>query len=268
MSRASRRRTYLRHIAMLVALPLVLMGTGFALFSRNLSISTTLTKPAYSSSQYIYMTYNRSVTAQSSVWLYTISPMTVINKGVTSVTAWQVKFDVPTGASAVTCPASVTCTRAGNTVTIVNGAGNGAIAAGASITFNISFTAPTNNSVLQNIITSGTLSTAFQNVAGLTVSPVAGTRTKKGKTYTYPYTFTVTNNSGQNLSAWQITATWSLTTTVASMSATVTYTTNATTLTITSTAAIANGANFVFNGSFSTTNATWTLTGVTIRGRA
>lgn len=269
MSRSSRHRTYLKHVAMLVAVPLVLTGTGFALFSQKLSINTTVAKPLYNSQQFIYMTYAKTVTAQSSVWLYSISPMTITNKGVTSITAWQVKFDVPTGASTVTCPATVTCTRAGNTVTINNGGANGTIAAGASTTFNISFTAPANNSILQNIITTGTFSTAFQNVAGLTASFTRGTRTKQGLWYNWPYNFSVVNASGQNLSAWRITATWSSTKNrVNSMQNTVTFTTNATTLTINSISAINNGVTFNFTSSLGSTNINWVLTGLVIQGRA
>ena len=213
------------------------------------------------------MTYNQSVTAQSSVWLYTISPMTVINKGVTSVTAWQVKFDVPAGSSAVTCPTSVTCTRAGNTVTIVNGGANGTIAAGATRTFSISFTAPANNSILQNIITSGTFSTTYQTLAGLTVSFMRGPSTFVSPRYFWPYTFTVTNATGQNLGGWRIRATWANANRVQSMDTTVTYTTTASQITILSTVPINNGTNFVFNATLGHTSSTWVLTGLTVQGR-
>lgn len=193
--------------------------------------------------------------------------MTITNKGVTSVTAWSIKFNVPTGVTTVTCSSTVTCTRSGVTVTVVNKAANGTIAAGASVTFTVSFTSSTAKYTLQNVIVSGTLSTTYQTIAGLTVGFVKGTVTKNGSTYTYPYTFTVTNASGQNLSAWQALCSWSSNATTSTVDSTVNYTTAAARITFTSKAALDSAANIVFNGTFTKNSSTWTISSCTIQGK-
>lgn len=193
--------------------------------------------------------------------------MTITNKGVTSVTAWSIKFNVPTGVTTVTCSSTVTCTTSGVTVTVVNKAANGTIAAGASATFTVSFTSATAKYTLQNVIVSGTLSNTYQTIAGLTVGFVKGTVTKNGSTYTYPYTFTVTNASGQNLSAWQALCSWSSNAASSTVDSTVNYTTAAARITFTSKTALNNTANIVFNGTFTKNSSTWTISSCTVQGK-
>lgn len=256
-----------KQLVLLLALPLTLCGTGYALFSQQLSINTSTTKPLYSASQYIYATYTKTETPSGSNTNYSLSAI-ITNKGVTSVTAWQVKFDVPSNVATVTCSAAVTCTKSGVTVTVVNGAGNGTVAAGASTAaFTISFTSATAKYTLQNVYTSATLSTAYQNVAGLTVSSVKGTSTKAGRTWTHPYTFTVTNSSGQNLSGWQALCTWTSLATTSTISTNVNYVTSTARITFTSKTALNTGNNIVFTGRFTKNSSTWVVSSCTVQGR-
>lgn len=254
---------------MLLALPLAISSTGYALFSQQLTINAQTGKPAYNSSQYMYATYTKTETAQGSNTLYNFNPITITNKGVTGVTAWQLEFDVPSDASQITCPTSVTCSRSVNTETIVNGTGNGTIAAGGNTTFTFSFVSATARYTLQNIYISGTYSTAYQTISGLTIGNVKGTTSKKGSTTTYPYTFTVTNSTGQNLSAWQAVCTWTaLPTSTITVDTTVNYVTSSANITFSSKTALNTGSNIAFNGSFATTTSGWTISSCTVQGKA
>lgn len=260
-----RHKVLLRHILMLIAIPLVLMTAGYALFSQQLSINTTTPNVAYTSSQNLLATYTKTVAKSGSSWLYTIS-MTVKNNGSGAVTAWQVAFDLPTGFNQLSCT-NATCTTSGVRVTSVNTATNGTINSGATTTYTITFKTSTTTYVLQNMNVSGTLAPIYQNMAGLTISFTRGARTKSGKWYYWPYTFTVTNNSGQNISAWRATANWSNTTNnVQTMATTVNYVAGATQLTITSKTGMANNTTFQFTAKLGSTSTTWNLTGLAIQG--
>lgn len=268
MFRSRRRRTgVFRQLVSLTALPLAVSGTGYALFSESLTLNTTAQKPYYSSTQQLYATYTKTETANGSNTNYSLS-VTIKNTGVTSVTAWQYKFDVPSNVTSVTCQSTVTCTKSGVTETVKNGTGNGTIAAGASTSaFTITFTSATAKYVLQNNYVSGTYSTTYATVAGLTVGYVAGTRTKSGSTYTYPYTFTVTNNTAQTL-GWKAVCTWSSNPTTKTVDTTVSYTAATANITFTYKTSIAALTNFTFNGTFKRTSSTWKISACTITGIA
>lgn len=263
-----RHTGFAKQLILLLALPLAVSSTGYALFSQKLTLNNQTAKPLYNSSQYMYATYTKTESAQGANTLYTYNPTTITNKGVTGVTAWQLKFDVPADTSQLTCPTSVTCTRSVNTVTVVNGIGNGTLAAGGSTTFAFSFVSATAKYVLQNVYISGTYSSTYQTISGLTVSRVAGTSSKKGSTFTYPYTFTVTNSTGQNLSAWQAVCTWSALPTSSTIDTTVNYVTASANITFSSKTALNTGSNIVFNGSFVINSSTWTISTCTVQGRA
>lgn len=269
MLRSHRRHTSLiRQLILLTALPLALAGTGYALFTKSLTWNTTTAKPYYSSTQYLYASYTKTETANGSNTNYSLST-TILNKGATSVTAWQYKFDVPSNVATVTCQSTVTCSKSGVTVTVVNGAGNGTIAAGASTSaFSITFTSATAKYVLQNNYVSGTFSTAYQTIAGLTISPVRGTPVKNGGNFNIPYTFTVTNNTAQSLSAWQAVCTWATQPISSTVDATVTFVSATANGTFTSKTAIGSLSSFVFNGTFVLKSQTWTISGCTIQGKA
>lgn len=212
-------------------------------------------------------TYTKTETANGSNTNYSLS-MTVQNKGVTNVTAWQVKFDVPSNVTTVTCQSTVTCTKSGVTVTLKNGTGNATIAAGASTTaFTITFTSATARYVLQNVYVSGTYSTTYQTISGLTIGYVAGTRTRAGSTYTYPYTFTVTNNTAQTL-GWKAVCTWSSNPTTKTVATTVSYTAATANITFTYKTSVTALNTFPFTGSFALNSSTWTISGCTITGKA
>lgn len=264
----ARKTSYLMQLVLLSILPLALMGTGYALFAQSLQLNARSAKPLYNVSQNLYVTYTKSEAPSGNNTLYTLNPVTITNKGAVGVTAWQLKFDVPSDVASVTCASTVNCTKAGVTVTVTNGAANGTIAAGASTpAFTITFTSATARYVLQNIYTSGTYSTAFQTIAGLTVQPVAGTSTKSGANYKYPYTFTVTNSTGNNLSAWQAVCNWSAAPSTTTISTNVNYTTTASAITFTSKTALTNGANIQFTGSFVIKSASWSITGCSVQGK-
>ena len=268
MPRTNRNPSLIRQLLLLLVLPLTLSSTGYALFSQQLSLNTSTAKPLYSSSQYMYVAYTKAETPSGSNTNYSLG-VTITNKGVTSVTAWQLKFSVPSDVTSVTCASSVTCTRSGTTVTVVNTASNGTLAAGASTaTFAISFTSATAKYTLQDIYISGTYLASYQTITGLTVGFIKGTSSKKGQTYTYPYTFTITNSSGQNLSAWQAVCSWSSNPTTSTISNTVNYVTSAASITFTSISGLTDGSNIVFNGSFVINSSSWNITSCTVQGKA
>lgn len=258
----------MKQLALLSVVPLTITGTGYALFTQNLTLGTTAAKPAYSSSQQLYVTYTKTESPSGSTTNYSFNPVTIANKGAVSVTAWQLKYDVPADVTAVTCASTVTCTRSGVTVTVNNGTGNGTINAGANTTFTMSFTSATAKYTLQNVIISGTYSTAYQTITGLTITPTKGTSTKNGSTYTYPYSFKVTNGSGTNLSGWQAVCNWSANPSTVTIDPTVNYTSTTTTITFTSITSLAAGSNITFNGRFVIKNSTWNITSCTIQGKA
>ncbi len=265
MSRTRRHTVLLRHMVTLFSVPLALSGATYALFSQNLAISGTVNDPVYVATQYLFLTYTKTITTVGGLKNYSV-PMTIKNNGPTSVTAWQIKVDLPADTTIYTCPTSVTCTKAGRTLTIVNGSGNGTIAKGATRSFTMSFRTTITDYTLQNVYVSGTYISGFQTITGLTVGVAQGTRTKVGSVFRWPVTFTVTNNSGFTLSAWQITVPWSTARSVISMPAGVTYTTNATQLLITSTQPINTSTNYVFTATLGSTSGNWTVT-ATVKGR-
>lgn len=250
-------------------MPVFMMSTAYALFSQQLSIDATGASVSYVSNQYMTMTYTKIASLAGSTWTYSMNPVTIKNNGVTSVTAWQTTFTVPADAPTPTCSAAVVCTRSGTTVTVKNGAGNGTIASGGTVTFTMSFTTTTAAYTLQNVTISGTFATTFQTITGLTVTITAGTSTKKGATWTWKPTITVTNNSGQALSGWQVVVTpWSTAYAVTStMPAGISFTASATQLTFTSTNALASGASYQFIPTITTNTASWSPT-ATVQGKA
>lgn len=261
-----RRYTSLRHALLLLAIPLALSGTGYALFTQNLAINTHATQPAYVATSNLLMTYTTSTGSQGSKIVYT-ETITIKYNGTATITAWQLMFDMPSDFTQFSCASTVSCSTSGVTATIVNGSGNGTINPGGTVTFTVNFTSYTAGYILQNIHVSGTLALTYQTMSGLTMSVSAGTRTKSGKWYYWPYTFTVTNNTGQFLRGWRIQASWSSSTNaVSSMGSTVSYTTSTTQLTILSMAGISTGTSFQFNGTLGSTRSTWTLSGYSIQG--
>lgn len=257
-SRHSRHHGLLSHAVFLLSIPLLLSGTTYALLSQNLSLNATTTDPVYVATQYLFMSYTKTVTTVSTLKNYSV-PITIRNNGPIGVTAWQIKVDLPADTTIYTCPTSVTCTKTGQTLTIVNGASNGSIAKNATRSFTITFRTADPYYTLQNVYVSGTYAAGYQTITGLTVARVQGTRTFVSPYYRWPVTLTVTNTSGYTLSSWQITITWSSARTVISMPAGVTYTTNATQLLITSTQPIANGETYVFTPVLGSTSSSWTV---------
>lgn len=262
MAHYRRNSVLVRQAVMLVTLPLLLAGLGYALFSQNLSLVTDTRNVSYTSTQYMAAKYTKTVTPQGPAFLYSFAPMTIYNKGVTDVSAWQIKFDVPSDTTSLSCPSTVTCSRTGNTVTIVNGAGNGTIVPNGSTGFNFSFVSAVQAISLENIIVSGTFSATYQTVAGLGVTVVAGKKTG-GK---YPLTITITNNSGQSMSGWQVRIPTTATCT-STVPANVTYTCTTTFLTYTGSIAIATGNSYQFTTSVTYGVNGWTARGATVLGR-
>ena len=265
MSRYRRRRGLLRHIVTLLVIPVLLTSaTTYALFSTNLTINGDTADPVYVATQSLKMTYTKTITQVSGRWNYSV-PITIRNNGPTAITSWQLKIDLPADFTNRTCPTSVTCSMSGQTLTIVNGTGNGSIAAGATRSFTISFRSLDRYYTLQNIYLSGTNVTGYQTITGLTVARAQGTRTRVGSVYRWPITFTITNSSGFDLSSWQITVPWTTARSVISLDPGVTYVVSGSSLLITSTQPILDGEVYVLNGVFGSTATNWTIGG-TIKG--
>lgn len=264
MARFHRRRVLLRNIALLSSIPLLLSGSTYALFTQDLSINATQSAPLYVSSEYLLVTYTKTFTNVSGRIRYNIG-FTVRNNGPVSVTAWQILFDLPSDYGTFTCATSVICSTAGLTETITNGSGNGTIAKNGTRTFTIRFLTDIPDYTLQNVYVSGTYIAGFQTITGLTVTRVQGTRTKVGSVYQWPITYTITNTSGFNLSAWQISVPWTTARSVIYLPPDVTYAVTGSTLLITSTAPINDGDTYVVSGIFGSTSASWTIGG-TIKG--
>lgn len=265
--RRRRKKSLLVRILPLMSAPLLLVGTSFALFSQNLSIHSFTSKPAYTSSQGLRLTYAKSTAYQAGSYMYT-NTMTVANTGSSGVSSWQVTFLVPVGTSNLVCEASVTCTLSGTLVTVHSTAINGAIDPLSSKQFSLSFLTSPPDYTLQDINISGVLAAQYQTINGLSVTATPGKRSKSGSNFLWPYTFNVTNNSGKTVTAWRITTNWSLANgnAVATMSSTVNYTTSATQLIITSKTGIANGSSFQFSSSLQASGGNWSLSGVSIQG--
>ncbi len=266
--RRSRRHTALRQILLIIAIPLTLSGTGYALFTQQLSLNTTTSKPAYSNSNNINMSYSTTYGSQGQKTVHNQTIVIHNNNATATTQAWQLQFDAPADFSQLNCAGTVVCSSSGSTITVNNGTGNGTIAAGGgTVTFTLSFLSSSTTYQLQNIVVAGTLTAVYVTMPGLTVTPTAGTRTKQGKWYYWPYSFTVTNNSGNAISAWRIQAPWnSGSNAVSSMDSTVNYVAAATQLTILSTTGMANSSTFQFNSVLGSTSNSWSLTGYTIQG--
>ena len=257
----------LPRLALLLAIPLALTSVGYALFSQNLAIGTSTTKPSYTSSQGLRVTYSRSVAPAGQNFTHTLNPITISNLGGTAVTAWQFVFTLPAGYSNLSCT-NATCTANGNIITMVNTGTNGTINPGGSITVSMSFRTSLQTYTLQDVSISGTLALTYQTISGLTVTRTVGARTKSGQWFRWPYTFTITNNSGQTLQAWRITATpWApATNRVNLMPAGVTFVSGASSLVMSRTASFPSGTNYQFTTNLESTNINWALTTYPVEG--
>ncbi len=266
--RRRRNKSLLVRSLTLLALPVLLTASGYALFSQKLTLHGSTIKPAYTYTQGLLMTYTKNTTPQAGKYLYS-QVVTIKNNGTAGVISWQMSFAVPSGTTNLTCSASVTCVLSGTTVTVQSTATSGSLSPAASAQFNLSFLATQDRYTLQNVVVGGTAELTYQTITGLNVTAVAGKRVKNGRGFAWPYTITVTNNSGQPVSAWRITTNWdpvNAVNTVVSMPTTVNYTTTNTQLTITSKTALANGASFQFTPSLGASGGNWTLSGVVVQG--
>ena len=249
-------------------MPLVVMGSSFALFSQTLTINGNQSSVAYVSNNYTKWTYTKAATFAAGIYTYRLNPFVITNNGVTSITAWRVQFTVPNDTTAITCPTTVTCTI-NNTTHVVTITRTVTIAAGASSTINntgnsIRFTTATANYIPQNVVVSATYSTAYSTIAGLTVVATAGPKSGGA----FPLTVTISNNSGQPISGWRVTIPTTRTCT-STVPAGVTYTCTTTVLTYTGAAVgIASGAQYQFNTTVTTTMTTWNTSGAAVQGKA
>jgi hypothetical protein len=252
---------------MLIAIPLVLTSTGYALFSQQLDINADTAKPAYSRSQNLLMTYDKVVTVfNASRWEYNLT-ITVRNEGTADINSWHLTFSIPSNANAFKCFDDTVCTLTTGSVVVDNGPSTGTIPAGGSVSFTMRYRLTTPVHTAQNINISGTYAPNYQTMAGLTQSFTRGSRSKSGGVFYWPYTFTITNNTGQNISAWRILAPWdTATNALKNVPATINYFEEATQLTMLSTTGITSGGTFQFTISLGSTSNAWNLSGQTIQG--
>ena len=256
----------IRQMAILLAIPLALSSVGYALFTQRLSINTSTTKPSYTTSQGLRVTYTDTVTPQGQVFTHTLNPITISNLGAVAVSAWQFVFTLPSGFSNLACTGG-TCTTSGNVVTMVSTT-NGTINPGGSVTVSLTYRSSLSSYTLQNITISGTYVPQYQTMSGLTISRTVGARTKSGQWYRWPYNFTIVNNTGQTVQGWRITATpWNTTTNrVNSVTATVNFVSGASALTLTRTASFPSGTNYSFTANLESTDINWALTAYPVEG--
>lgn len=260
MFRRLQRNSIIRQLMMLSVLPLALTGTGYALFSQDLHINANVTKPAYSANQNLYFAYTTTETAGKNTINYTLSPVTITNKGSIAINSWQATFDVPSDVSHVSCSSSVTCKKSGTTVTVTSGTANSTLLAGTATDFTMSFASSISKYTLQNITIGGTYAATYQPVAGLSVNFTQGATTQHGSQYSYPHTFTVTNKSAQTIFAWQVTCTWTDNPFSVSADPTVDYASNLNTITFTGSTAISPNNSTSFTSVFTAKSDTWALT--------
>lgn len=260
-------RMALRQAAVLLVMPVVVLTTTYALFSQQLTINGSASSVAYVSNNYTTATYTKTQTG-TGPYTYSIA-MTIKNNGATSITAWQVTFNLPPGMTGLTCPSSVVCTQNATTVTLKNGTGNGTIITLSTTSFSFSFTTTAASYTLQNVTISATYATTFQTVAGLTVTASLGTKSGGA----YPLTMTITNNSGQSMSGWQVTIPTSKTcTAITGLPSGVTSVCGAGLITLTAnTVTIASGASYGFSTPLPliSVSGTMTINGtVAVKGKA
>ncbi len=267
MTRHRWHDTLPRNIMMLMIFPICMVAVTYALFSQNLSINGATSSVAYVSNQSLMMTYAKTQTG-TSPYTYTIG-MTLKNGSTTNTTVWQVDFTVPPDTSTITCPATVTCTLNGTTLTILSNT-NGAIAKnGGSIVVSFSFKTATTAYTLQDVATYANYNITYATKVGLTVNVSVGARTGSSGAYTWPVTVTITNDFSQPLGGWRVAIKpWESTYVKSGLPAGVTAS-GTTTLTLTGANELATGAVYQFTWLANTkTTATWSITSATVTGRS
>ncbi len=243
------------------------MGTGYALFSEQLSINTLVQNVAYSQSDDLFFQYSWSTTQQGGNWLYSYNPALVENNGTTAVNDWSVVVSIPSDASSLTCQATVSCSRSGTTLTIIPQLSIATIAAGSSVNFTFSYVTSNPKYTLDNVSVSASPNPTFQTLSGLTVSVSQGARQKSGNLFNWPFTFTVTNNSAQPLRAWRISTNWATGNRVVSMPANINYITTASQLIMTATEPLTIGGTYQYTAVLGpASGGSFSLTGVTVQG--
>lgn len=250
-----------RYVLLIVAMPFFLIAVSYALYSQNLSLVGNTQKPAYSSSEDLKVTYQKTVTNVSGGYQYSISPMTVTNDGASSVTAWQVIFNLPTDFTNLVCNTSINCSVSGTVLTITSGSTNGLITAGGNQVSDFSFNSNLSTYTLQDVNVSGTVNVGYQVIGGFTtLFQVTNTKTR-GKWLDITYHVTVTNSSGSSISSWRITTPWNSTNNaVRSLDAPYTYVVGTNILTINGASSVVNGQNLQFNTVLSTKLTGWSPT--------
>jgi hypothetical protein len=265
MQNISSLKQPLKRALAIISIPFVLSSTGYALFSQQLSVAGDASKPAYSSSQDLSVSYTKAISPQESNWTYSIT-VNITNNGSTGVTAWLSDFSLPSDYSSVSCTDS-SCSQSGNINTAQNSATNATIAPGGTVSYGFTFTTAEPNYRFTSIAVSGTPEITYGTVEGLTVTATAGTTTQSGGIYTTPYSITVSNNSGQEVTGWRILIPWSATNSVSSMEQSVDYTQSASELRIFSTQSLQDNSSHEFNASLSSTDSNWVLDNYVVEGQ-
>lgn len=255
-------QTDIRHIVSLLAFPLLLISIGYAIYDQDLSIVGITRKPAYTATPDASMSYTSAKAPSGERTIYDLI-ITVKNISADAIAGWQIKFDLPSDFSQVTCASSVNCSSNGQTMIINGGSTTGPISAGGSVNFTFSYQTANPDYQLQNIfvIASGG---AFKTVSGLTAT---ATRTAGGGlSASNTYKFTVTNTSGGTVKMWRIVGgPWSSSYTIVSMDPRVHYGSNSSSMTVIDTDPLADGVIFEFSAQMNTA-ALWNLSSVVITG--
>lgn len=269
LRRRHKRYNPIKHALLLLAVPILVASSGYALFSQQLSIDASTAKPAYSRSQNLLLTYDKVVTVyNANRWEFNLT-FTVANQGTSGIDSWHLTFNIPSNANAFKCFDDTVCTNTSGAVVVDNGSSTGIIPAGSSVDFTMRFRLTTDTYTLQNIDISGTFAPVYQTMSGLTVSYTVGTRNRHQGVYYWYYTFTVTNNTGQNLSAWRILADWDSSVNgvwANGTDNTINYFEDTNQLRLISKSALANNNSFQFVADIGSTDRNWTLGNHSIEG--
>lgn len=240
------------------------MSGAYALSSRNLSLSGSTSTIAYVTNQSLAMTYTTPQTSVSP-YTYTIG-MTVKNGAALATSVWQIDLEVPSDASSISCPRTVTCTLNGTTLTVLSNT-SGTIAPGGNTQVSFTYKTTTNGAIFQGITTYANHPAALATMPGLTVNASAGTVRKSGSSYSAPLTVTVTNNSGKPITGWQaVISPFSRTYTLTGVTTGVSSV-RSSTLTLTGSNELATGGSYQFSATVRLGGSTtWRVTSATIRG--
>ncbi|HMS93528.1 MAG TPA: cellulose binding domain-containing protein [Candidatus Saccharibacteria bacterium] len=256
--------TSLRPFIWFLVVPFLMMSVGYALFSQNLQIGGTARTVAQDSNGDPNAP-NLTVSATRSI--YGTGPfqyqfnVTISNIGAVAATGWEVRFNVPTAVTGLSCW-NASCQLSSLTLIFENASHNGAIPPGGSTSFGVQFTSTNGTLTFNDAIVIGESGAGpdsqYQVVSGLTATMTPGTGWTSGGKYIRQYSITVRNNTGQRVKGWRIYVTnWNSTTHTVESIWSATYISEPTVLKMTNGSQLENNATFSFGGQIGMPSSSW-----------